>query len=203
EAVELDGRFYVDASIVSNEPTRSLVEELRRPGLLHPDASVVHVYPVAPLPLSRTELADLDESREFNQVVEIASRALLLQRFRDATLDRRMTELYTSALPKGRAVQRLASNGSSKAFVRACVYPIEPDVPPQANERLLQAETNESRRQIILETVADGCRAALQAMLADTLDGARFAAGGQTVDRPRPGSTNGGAKAGPVGPLRS
>jgi predicted acylesterase/phospholipase RssA len=184
EAVKLEDRYYVDARIVSNEPTPPLVEELASPGVVRGGVPVVHVYPVVSLPLSRTQLEEDDkESKEFTELVEIASRAMLLQQFRDATLDRRMTELYTSVIPPGQAVYHAPNGDGAQGFVRANVYPIEPAEPLRVNERILLAVNNDKRRQIILDTVASGCRSALEAMIQPSIQAARakLAAGASSI----------------------
>jgi predicted acylesterase/phospholipase RssA len=166
EAATLAGSHYVDGSLVSHEPTRALIEELRRPGRVDGGAAAVHVYPVGALPLSRTALEDLDEGKEFTGAVETAQRSLLLQRFRDATLDRRMTELYTRVLPTGKALHSVGQGHATRTYVSASVYPIEPERPVRVNLALLEAENREQRRRVIVEAVATGCRVALQTMLA-------------------------------------
>lgn len=153
--------LYIDATTVANEPMRALFGLLRN--RVHPEASVVHAYSVSSLPFSRGRVGNAP--RRFLTLMDITRRALELQRFRDATLERRLTHLYTKAIPPGRAVFR----AGGKAFVRIWVTPIEPTAPLNVTDRLVEAEDLQARRDVIAETVADGCRAALEVMVRPSL----------------------------------
>ena len=164
--VAINGALYVDGTNIANEPTRALMNFLR--DRLNPDASVVHVYAVAPLPVSQPQLG-VARTPHQTGLVDVVQRALQLQRYRDATLERRLTELYTKAIPVDKVLYPAAAQDSAgaprKQYVRAWVHPIEPDRPLALNKRILEAESNERRRELVAETVADGCRAALQVMI--------------------------------------
>jgi len=160
--VSIDGRIYVDGVNVANEPLRALLDFLREDKIV-PGASVLQIYPVALLPLSRSELGQ--PGTPPSGFVGVALRAWELKRFRDATLERRVTDLYTRTMGAGAAVQRYDGH----AYLRARVYPIEPEAPLHLNERLARATDDAERQRLIAEAVADGCRAALQTMIQPAL----------------------------------
>lgn len=153
----------VDGSNIANEPTRPLIDMLRH--RVNPDSTVVQLYSVVPLPLSRRELGGSEGW--YGSLVSVVRRALQLQRFRDATLERRLTELYTLTLPVDGKIRFTTTSG--KRFLRVSVTPIEPQEPGHLNEELLNAATVEARRELIARTVADGCRAALEVMIRPSL----------------------------------
>jgi predicted acylesterase/phospholipase RssA len=165
-AQEIKGGTYVDGTNVANEPTRALLDYLR--DRLNPEARVVHVYTVAPLPVTQGGLGGKPAAHG-TQLVDVIRRALQLQRYRDATLERRLTELYSKTIPGEKVLYPYIPPGSTqqppKQFIRAWVHAIEPDTPLGVTQRILDAESNERRRDIIDQTVADGCRAALEVMM--------------------------------------
>ncbi len=184
--------FYVDGTNIANEPTRPLFKFLRQkipqditrplPGELNPAASVVHMYTVSPLPISQPELGLRNQNRDGGPdddssgdlgvhwpLVDVVERALELQHFRDARLERQLTELHTRAMPAGGGLLFPAppafEGDLGKMYLRTRVYPIEPQRPVKVNRRVMRARTEDDRRRIVAETVADGCRAALEAMI--------------------------------------
>lgn len=186
-AVELDsprdekGRrrrtLFIDGVNVSREPTRALLKMLR--GRLNEGSKVVHIYSVTPFPVSRSNLGALRpeasggahtsaashaEPKLWLNLVEIAWRALRLQRFRDATLERRLTEIFSEMIPNG-SVDALTTSGKTLRMFRAWVAPVELEFDADVNRRILGA-TKDDRRRIMYETIADGCRASLQVMIA-------------------------------------
>jgi predicted acylesterase/phospholipase RssA len=196
--VEDDGRvrdvLYVDGANVTREPSHALLKMLRE--LRTDRAGLVHMYAVAPFPLSRAELGDAlrddldsqttstvpssDEAeqpgRRYHQyldLVDIVWRAMRLQRFRDATLERRLTELFTATIPESQAKIDLGPQGNdttrSNAFLRVWVAPVELEYDADLNRRLYRSNPND-RRRIIQESIADGCRAAMQVMIPDAIN---------------------------------
>ena len=156
-------KLFIDGANVAFEGTRALLSLLR--GRVNPNSSVIQLYSVASLPFSRPNLPakrtpEFPEGKPALTLIDVALRALLLQRFRDATLERRLTELFTRVIPPGKAVHPV--NGSN--FLRIWVTPVEPDQPLALNQRLFGCELDESRR-MVAEAVADGCRASLEVML--------------------------------------
>jgi predicted acylesterase/phospholipase RssA len=102
-----------------------------------------------------------DSTRSYLDLVEVIDQALLLQRFRDATLERRLTELITRTMPAGKAVLPL----EDRKMIRAWVTPIEPEDPIELSDELARSETKEEKERLILRTVADGCRASMSVMV--------------------------------------
>jgi predicted acylesterase/phospholipase RssA len=140
-------------------------------------ATELQLYSVSPLPAQETSLhgwrtqlgtsvtpdgANGQSHETFPNLVEIVRRALVLQRFRDATLERRMTDLHTRAMPPNGTIFFQAGD---KNFIRTHIYPIEPERALEVNSRLAGTESEDRRRRIIGETVADGCRAAMRTMI--------------------------------------
>ena len=150
-------RLFIDAANIANEPTGAALDYLR--DAAHPDASSVYLYSVTHLPLT---LAAMDERPErYAELLTVALRARQLERFRDARLDRNVTELFTATLPAG----KVRYDTPKARFLRARIFPVEPERAAYVNERVLQAPRNTDRRRIIAETVADGCRTALESMI--------------------------------------
>lgn len=164
--------LFIDGSTVSHEPTHALLKLLRK--RRHPAHGPVHIYSVTPFPISKPELPEAQRPgqsgrQNYLNLIDIARRAMRLQRFRDASLERRLTELLSSIIPDG--VNFLWLPGQ-EPFVRAWVTPVELDYDCDVNRRIWGAD-KESRRRIIEETIADGCRAALQVMIPRALEGER------------------------------
>ncbi|HYU29853.1 MAG TPA: patatin-like phospholipase family protein [Gemmatimonadales bacterium] len=182
--VPIDGTLCVDGTNISNEPTRALLDFLRE--RLEPQATVLHIYNVAALPVSGRGLTGAPEPHE-SELVVIAQRAMQLQRYRDATLERRLTELYTKSIPGDRILYPAPDPDSAepapKQYVRAWVHAIEPDRPLELTQRIFEAESTERRRDLITETVADGCRAALEVMIQPAIEEVRAEKGAAVPDK--------------------
>jgi predicted acylesterase/phospholipase RssA len=193
--VAIDGTLYVDGTNVVNEPTRALLNYVRDRARREagPDGSTrlptaLRIYTVTPYPFSRRELAPAGRrpGESYGELVDIARRSLELRRFRDATLDRRLTELHTRAsLRDGDPddpplLSTGTKDGHPKEFVRAWVHPIEPREPLGTTLRVLGASGAAAQRELISRAVADGCKAALEAMIWPAVDDTR--ADGATGD---------------------
>jgi predicted acylesterase/phospholipase RssA len=174
--VFLPDGLYIDAANVATQTTEALMNYLRH--RLVKEATEVHVYNVASLPLSKAELdseqpqpAAIDRrpvAGQYTQLVEVIRRALQIQRFRDAYLNQKLVNLLSRVLPPGGAVwtpPKRDEQDMPEPYVRASVYPIEPEAPLDLVKRFTRAGTPRERRRIIAETVADGCRAAVETML--------------------------------------
>lgn len=154
----IEDRLFLDASNLANEPTGAALDYLKR--VAHPKASAAYLYSVTHLPLTARSL-EYEKPERYSELLNVASRARELERFRDARLDRSLTEVVTATLPPGTVHYKTGED----TFLRAHVFPIEPERPAHVNQRVLQAACNADRRRIIAETVADGCRTALETML--------------------------------------
>lgn len=186
--------LFIDGASVSREPTRALLKLLRQ--RLHQDSKVVHIYTVTPFPISKPELGiqmTSDGPNESSQstpgstaptahqppsssvlnLIDVAWRAWRLQRFRDATLERRLTELFTRVIPPDKLfveIDALSSTPGQESHDKQKVYrawmtPIELEQDADLNRRILGA-SKEHRRRVMYETIADGCRASMQVMIA-------------------------------------
>jgi predicted acylesterase/phospholipase RssA len=169
------GELYVDGANISGEATHLLIDFLRP--RVHPQATVVHAYTVVPLPFARGSLGGPE--RPYLTLMEVVSRARQLQRFRDAALERRLTELFTETIPPAAGIRMRGTNG--KEYLRAWVSPIEPEGPLEITRQLFAASDGQERRDLIARSVADGCRAALEVMIRPSLDSPPEPSAGPTV----------------------
>lgn len=170
EARHVGGGWYVDGAAVANEPIRALIGHLRR--TVHDDATIVHVYPVSPLP-ARARAGDGKASRTYGGVIETVLRGRELERLRDATLDRRMANLVSESLPPGGATWWPKRNPDGLAsapppadqkIVRVTVHEADFELAVSINERILTSNSVADRRRIVAEGVADGCRAMMETL---------------------------------------
>jgi predicted acylesterase/phospholipase RssA len=157
-----EARQYVDGVNVANEPTSALMGLYQERGVA--SARCLLAYTVATLPISRASLPD--EKRTYPGLLAVVERVMELKHFRDARLEKALTELYTRILPEGRAIP-LAEQG--QPFVRAEILPIEPEVPLHLSFGLPAAGNREEYRTKLLETVAIGCRATLEATISRSI----------------------------------
>jgi predicted acylesterase/phospholipase RssA len=187
--------LYIDGANVTREPTHALMKLLRE--RRHPEAATTFIYNVAPFPISKPELgeqrrpdAQTGESKRrdahYLNLVDIVWRAWRLKRFRDATLERRLTELFTMTIPpsvSGVQLGKREPGGEHKSehYIRAWVTPIELEYDADLNMRLATT-SKDDRRRTVEETLADGCRAALQVMIPDAI---RAVSPGPAVGQPR------------------
>jgi predicted acylesterase/phospholipase RssA len=162
--------YYIDGINVANEPTSALIDLLHKKA--HPAATRVKVFAVSSLPVSGTNLVPSDEN--FQGLMPVVRRVFELKRFRDAYLERQLTEIHTrladllGGTKKKQAVQPMSAHES---VLCADIYSIEPDHPLNSAERLLQATDIASRRTFIREMVAEGCRASLEVMVQTSILG--------------------------------
>jgi predicted acylesterase/phospholipase RssA len=158
--------FYIDGINVANEPTSVLMNLLRNK--IHPQARRVRVFAVSSLPVSRSSLSDSD--RQYQGLMPVVRRVLALKRFRDAFLERSLTELHTRVadlyVRKTPTVPDTALQSvDGETIVRADIYGIEPDEALDLNQGIAKAKNVEERRLLIREAVAKGCRASLETMI--------------------------------------
>lgn len=166
--VSLNDRLYVDGTNVGNVPTKALVELLNNHGIA--DVKGVHIYAVDSLPVSKPVLGpySIVGDRPYVNLIDIAIRALQLQRYRDATIERKLTNIISDVIPPGEPTVTIRQDGKSRWFFRSSVAPIELEHAAHLNRKILFSE-KDARRTALAETIADGCRAALEVMLTDTL----------------------------------
>lgn len=166
--VWLDSKLYIDGITIGNSPTRALVELFDSLGLA--DVNAVHIYAVDPLPISREELGPYApvKGEPYINLIDIVMRALQLQRFRDAKLERSLTGVVSRVIPAGKGTVKVRINDNDRKFFRAFYAPIEPETAPYLNRKIAFSSKAE-RRTAISDTIAAGCRSALQVMHAGTL----------------------------------
>lgn len=175
---------HIDATNIGDVPTSALLRLLRQRKLAK--IKSLHIYAVDPLPISRSTLSPpIDEHGKakdtpYLNLIDTAVRALQLQRFRDGHVERRLTRVFTDVFPKGAPPQTIMKGGSPKQYFRAYIAPIELEKTISLNKKILLS-TKEARRGALAETIAMGCRASLQVMLAETLE--QEAEGGMPRER--------------------
>jgi predicted acylesterase/phospholipase RssA len=155
------GHIYLDATNVTNEPTAAALDHLRKYG--RQDALDIHMYSVIHLPIASDALPSAPGS-DYGELLDVVSRARQLERLRDAKLNRNLTDVFTRTIPLDKP--RFPDPESKQAFLRASIFPIEPEKPGEVNRGILRAGSAAARRRIVAEAVADGCRAALETMIA-------------------------------------
>lgn len=170
--------LFIDAANVSNEAIGPLLDHIRDElAAKNDDAACVDVYPVSNLPVSTPKLP-APKDKKFAGILDVVPRALQLKRFRDATVEQRLTTLYSKVLPEGRSwypvpetdnhgkpVRDAQGKQKTKNFVNAIILPLELEKPVEINQRLLTGHDLTSYDDLIHETIADGCRASLEGML--------------------------------------
>lgn len=164
---------FIDGSGITNDASRAVVQYLRDNVDEH--VSAIYVYPVTPLPISQPSL----NTREtFAELIPVIRRSVLLERLRDATLQRDLTRLLDTALEDGPVVwwperpenapPTTRVNDRSTVLLRVELEPIEPSEFVDVSERVLIGVNPEERRRAISESVADGCRATLETILSQS-----------------------------------
>jgi len=182
---QLHGEFYIDGVNVANEPTYAIMrllqklksgtdEEIRMADRI----SSIEIYAVSPVPLTKAKLNEQTAQADrrvkngerplYSGLVEGALRALRLQRFQDARMERQLVKLYRRALASRHPFDPFLSV-EGRTVIGADLHPIEPDRALNLNERVLIARDRYERRKLMVEAVADGCRASLEVMLAQTI----------------------------------
>lgn len=168
--------WYIDGLNVSNEPIqplfRHLRDEYKNRAADYDDLKIVDIYPVSDVPVDEPRLT---QEGTYSTLVDVGLRALELKRFRDASMERRLTRIYTRALSPDKAFHRIKCDGGDRVFIRADLFPIELEAPARVNRRLFHGAAPDDYKRILRETVADGCRASLEAMLPRTLFGRKSA----------------------------
>jgi predicted acylesterase/phospholipase RssA len=164
-AVRYQDRLFIDSTNVSSVPMPALLSLLRRQGV-NEQSTVIHVYRVSPVPFSRPPARQAQQPQTFLNLIDTAFRAVKLRQYRDADLERRLTERYSQVIPAGTASVPYGQGG--RKSYRMWVAPIELDLPVGLNARIMFADRTQ-RRAEILKTIAQGCRAALEVMIADAV----------------------------------
>ena len=164
--VIISKRPYIDAVNVGNIPTKVLVKlfDSRRLN----DVKCVEIFAVDPLPISKKELG-VDRSisnQTYTSLIDIALRALKLQRYRDAKIEHEITKRVTRVIPEPFGTYHIP--GRDRPFFRGHVTPIEMEQAVELNRTVLFADKDTKRKEIA-RTIADGCRAAMQVMFAETV----------------------------------
>jgi len=173
-------KVFIDGRHVSAEPVGALLDLLGSDERLD-DCAAVDVYPVSNLALDVNGSAP---RAELSGILEVAARAYELQRFRDATIDQRLTQLYTKSLPdQGRARVKIGE----RYYVRAEMRAVGLERPIGIDREVVRRGSRLGLKDLVHEAVADGCRAALQAMIpgsiADAAGGAPSVSCGQVIGR--------------------
>ena len=174
-----DAVWYVDGMNIANEPTQAVVNWLQDHA--HPKAKSAYIFPVNFLTFTKKRLEG-DPKATYPTWFEVARRALNLKKYRDASLEWRLTDLHNRLLPPGKVVHEVPVKDGKKPkrFVRAIIVPIEPEKVVNLGKDYVGAETEEKRREVMLRTIARGCEATLSAILPGAIEAARQRAAGTT-----------------------
>ena len=193
-AQKLVDQWYIDGLNVSNEPIQPLFrffrEDYKRCPAEYANVKTVDIYPVSDVPVDEPRL---EQKSEYSTLVDVGLRAMELKNFRDAAMERRLTRLYTRSLPSGEGVRVVDVDGEKRPFIHAGLFPIELEKPARVNRRLFHGANADDYKRILRETVADGCRASLEAMvprvIAATAAAGAFADWLQCVTTPQNAAT--------------
>lgn len=161
--VLINNRLLIDAVDIGTTSTRALVELFRDYKLA--DVESVQIYAVDPLPISQSELgpyAPVGDNPYVN-LIDIVMRSLQLQRYRDATIERKLTRIISATMPPNRGTVEIEIDGVSRKFFKAEIIPIELEYAPDLNRKFLFGEKMD-RRAASGATLASGCRASLEVM---------------------------------------
>ena len=151
------GEWFINGGNLSNEAIGPLMNYLRTVLVEQKDKSTgVDVYRASALPLSSSRLP---VEGEFDGVLDVVPRALQLKKFRDATVEQQLTHLYTKTLPSNQSFW--VHPKTKEVFVNATIYPIELEKTSDLESRLLAGEKVEYR-ELLYETIADGCKATIE-----------------------------------------
>jgi predicted acylesterase/phospholipase RssA len=156
-------------------PALSRQEEILEEQALHEERAPT--AQATPAKLGALLMPASQAGRKFHlhlDLIDIAWRAIRMRRLRDAGLEFRLTRLFTEALPPGPSkftTPRDPSRQSEKpySYFRARVKPVELEYDGDLNQRLYRGAKGD-RRRIIAESIADGCRAALQVMIRGSIE---------------------------------
>lgn len=148
------GDGYIDAAPVTDAPVSVLIKYLKAHA--HPDVSAIFLYPVRVVP-SGDEPVPLE--KPIDSVVDLAERALELQRAQHTRLEHRLINLYNALLPK--AVSTIGDD----VFIAANLHSIDANPTLNLNERIFSAESPSAQGQMVLEAVAMGCRRTMETIL--------------------------------------
>ncbi len=157
--------FVLDGTNIANEPIAPLFEYMR--GRVRPDAGAVTIYAVSSVPSARSFPGD---PALYTGLIDVVTRVIDLQRHQVAKLERQLTECYTRVLEGTRTPTRAVhtipdGSDQGRVYFGATITPIEPEFPLAVERRLLTSATEGERRKVILEAVAEGCRASLKVFL--------------------------------------
>lgn len=148
-------RYFIDGGNISREAVGPLLNLLREEERLD-HVAYVDVYPVHLLLRDRAGASGEADSN----LIQDALRGLQLQQMRDATIEQRLTGLYSKALPNKNARIKIAG----RTFLRTRIFPLN----VEAGESLkggVSRRTGNDLRATLYEGIATGCRAALEGMI--------------------------------------
>ncbi|MCU1347953.1 MAG: hypothetical protein JWO56_983, partial [Acidobacteria bacterium] len=182
--VELGNSLFIDGANVSNEPVAALVGHLR--SHIHPEVTAAFVYPVSHLPIEQEHIPT-SRGEMYSGLVDVVTRAQQLQAFRHARLERKLIRLYARVLGETRQPPETIKSGvgqpralhcfgpvgtRDRHFIRADLFPIEPETKPITVARhLLRTTTKDEKQRVIAAAVADGCRLTLERIIPEAVRG--------------------------------
>lgn len=156
-----DNCWFIDGINVSNQPISPMLDHVRSLFKQNPELAKtftsVDVYQVTPFPISSDRL---EGDAVFDGVIAVAQRARELKNFRDAKLEQKLTGYYSDLLPEGKAFVEI----QGEMYLSTNIMQVELQTPPRLNELVFQGTATPEMRNAIHAAIADGCRAALEAI---------------------------------------
>ena len=161
------GEWYIDGVNVGNDPVTESLSALRGDRRALEEIATrccgVRIYSLPLLPMDATSLPGQEEP--YTRLVDVGLRALQLQKFQDALLEKNLAKTYAAAMPAQAVFFVEQPDGRKLSFFRTDIVRLTPPRPLGLNTRIPGAANNEERRALMEETVAEGCRALLERLL--------------------------------------
>ncbi len=163
---------FIDGISVSNDPIVPVFEEACKI-LSHPaEASRerLRIISVPLLPLRQDKVLRQDEP--YTGLVDVALRAVQLERFQDMLMDKSLIDRVNRVL-NGRPATICDEHCERETFLPTKVRLVAPDSLPDLSLRLMHAGSVSERRKLIDTAVADGCRAMIERLVTDAMPDTR------------------------------
>jgi predicted acylesterase/phospholipase RssA len=163
---------YIDGISVSSDPVVPVYEEACRILANHQHSrwQSLRIISVPLLPL-RQQKPD-GQSDPYTGLLDVAMRARQLERFQDMLLDKGLIDRVNRTL-NGKPCTVLNDLNEKETFYPAKIRLVAPRRAHDLSLRMMQAGSPVERRDLINETVADGCRAMIERLVTDAMPDTR------------------------------
>ncbi len=174
QSIQKDGATatFIDGTNVSNDPVMPLYEEACKilASQHEPQWDYLRIISVPLQPLRQENLPG--QSEPYTGLVDVALRALQLQRFQDMLLDKSLIDRVNRALSCRPAIIS-DGTGQKETFLPAKIRLVAPEKSHQLSLRMAHSGSALDRRKLIDSAVADGCRAMIERLVTDALPDVR------------------------------